>query len=236
MPPGGETVRSGVVTFSSRSYADHMSERRAKEADTGSQQVRTVTRRPDIAPIARASLDSALGVLELQRWVGNQAVYRLIAGGVLQAKLQVGPADDSYEREADQVAAEVMRNLSPSVAPEEEETRVRRASLDGVVGLEGGPLAPDTEAAISRDRGSGAPLPEPLRRSMEHSFGADFGAVRVHTGPSADELNHSLQSRAFTVGADIFFAHNQYQPQSRDGQALLAHELTHTIQQGAVET
>ncbi|MDQ3979072.1 MAG: DUF4157 domain-containing protein, partial [Actinomycetota bacterium] len=133
-------------------------------------------------------------MLALQRTVGNRAVYRLVAGGVLQAKLQVGPAGDSYEREADQVAAEVMRNLSPSVTPDEDETRVRRAALDGVVGLEGGPLAPDTEAAIARDRGTGSQLPQALRRSMEDSFRADFGGVRVHTGPSADELNRSLQS------------------------------------------
>ena len=213
-----------------------MGGRRQEKAESGSEHVRAIPRRPDLAPVARAPFDSAPSLLELQRSVGNHAAYRFLAGGVLQAKLQVGPAGDTYEREADQVAAEVMRSLSPSVSPEEDDTRVQRALVDGVVGLEGGPLGPDTEADISRERGTGSQLPEPLRRSMEDSFGADFSAVRVHTGPSADELNHTLQSRAFTVGADIFFAHNQYRPQSEDGQALLAHELTHTIQQGAVDT
>lgn len=172
------------------------------------------------------------GVLALQRSIGNQAICRLVAGDVLQAKLQVGPAGDRYEREADRVAGEVMRDLAPSVTPDDEFSRVRRSVVDEVVGLEGGPLATDTEARIQRSRGRGSPLPESLRRSMENSFGAHFGTVRVHTDPSADELNRSLRSRAFTVGGDIFFAQNQYQPRVKAGQELLAHELTHTIQQG----
>jgi hypothetical protein len=56
----------------------------------------------------------------------------------------------------------------------------------------------------------------------------------LHTGASADQLNRSLESRAFTIGGDVFFARGQYQPGSGPGQALLAHELTHTVQQGAV--
>jgi hypothetical protein len=104
--------------------------------------------------------------------------------------------------------------------------------VDEAVGLEGGPVAADAEAAIERGRGGGAPLPAPLRRSMENSFEADFSGVRVHTDPGADALNRHLQSRAFTVGSDIFFAKGEYQPGSRAGQRLLAHELTHTVQQG----
>lgn len=172
-------------------------------------------------------------MLRLQRSIGNQAVSRLLARGVLQAKLHVGAAADSQEQEADRVAAEVMRNLASAVTLDEEGLPIRRSVAPRAVGREGGPLAPDTEARIQRSRGSGSRLPEPLRRSMENSFGARFGRVRVHTGPSSDELNRSIHSRAFTIGGDIFFARNQYQPRSEAGKALLAHELTHTLQQGA---
>ena len=81
-------------------------------------------------------------MLELQRTVGNQAAYRLATGGVVQPKLHVGPAGDRFEREADQVADEVMRNLTPTVASDEVETHVRRSvsADEGVVGLEGGAL------------------------------------------------------------------------------------------------
>ena len=155
------------------------------KAKTDFERRRTPTRRPSPGSSARAPLDSVQGVLQLQRSIGNQAVYRLVAGGVLQTKLKVGPAGDTYEREADAVAAEVMRNLESSVTPAEDEVEspVRRSALEGVVGPEGGALGADTEAGIERHRGGGSPLPAPLRRSMEGSFGADFGGVRVHTRP-----------------------------------------------------
>lgn len=213
-----------------------MSGHRQDKAETDHARRETTVHQQSSPSTTSGSVHGAPGVLQLQRTVGNQAVCRLASGGVVQAKLHVGPAGDNYEREADQVAAEVMRNLHASVAPAggEQRLRVRRSTGEEIVGAEGGPLGADTEAGIRRHRGSGAPLPDPLRRSMEGSFGADFGGVRVHTGHSADELNRSLQSRAFTVGGDIFFARNQYQPHAQAGQMLLAHELTHTVQQGAV--
>ena len=68
---------------------------------------------------------------------------------------------------------------------------------------------------------------------MERGFGADFSGVRVHTDGQADTLNRSLNSRAFTTGSDVFFRSGEYNPGSRAGQELIAHELTHTVQQGA---
>ncbi|MGH9223514.1 MAG: DUF4157 domain-containing protein [Acidimicrobiales bacterium] len=191
-------------------------------------------RKRSAAPDIKPSMDSVQGFLQLQRTIGNRAVCRLATGGVLQPKLQVGPAGDPYEREADRVADEVMRNLSPTVQTDDLESPVRRSLVETAVGLEGGPLGADTEAEVQRHRGGGARLPGPLQQSMEHSFGADFGGVRVHTGPAADELSRSMQASAFTVGSDIFLARGQYRPQTTSGQRLLAHELTHTVQQGAV--
>ena len=176
----------------------------------------------------------ATGVLGLQRTIGNRAVYRLATGAVAQAKLDVGPAGDHFEREADQVADEVMRSLTTAVTAETDDRRVSRSIADGVVGLEGGPLGTDTEAAIDQSRGSGSRLPAAVQTSMEGSFGADFSGVRVHADASADALSRSMQARAFTVGSDIFFARGQYQPTSTAGQRVLAHELIHTVQQGAV--
>jgi hypothetical protein len=100
-------------------------------------------------------------------------------------------------------------------------------------GLEGGEVDPGVAATIGNAKGGGQPLHDGVRASMERGFGADFSGVRVHTGGQTDALNRSLNARAFTTGSDIFFGKGQYNPGSRGGQELIAHELTHTVQQGA---
>ncbi|MPZ49080.1 MAG: DUF4157 domain-containing protein [Dehalococcoidia bacterium] len=86
--------------------------------------------------------------------------------------------------------------------------------------------------AIQSKRGGGAPLADTERRTMESNFGEDFSDVRVHTDGEADSLNHAVRAEAFTTGKDIFFRGGAYNPGSSDGQKLLAHELTHVVQQG----
>lgn len=66
---------------------------------------------------------------------------------------------------------------------------------------------------------------------MEQAFGADFSGVKVHTDTQADQLNQSIQAKAFTIGQDVFFRSGTYEPGSHGGQELLAHELTHVVQQ-----
>src|SRR5205085_1524274 len=80
-------------------------------------------------------------------------------------------------------------------------------------------------------RGGGSPLPETLRSRMERGFGASFEDVRIHTGDESDRLNQSLQARAFTTGQDLYFKRGEYNPTSQEGQKLIAHELTHVVQQ-----
>lgn len=182
---------------------------------------------------------------KLQPTIGNTAVTRLL----VQAKLRVGPARDRFEREADRIADDVLRQpvathspaaAGPGRAPgsdvESDVHRpihdVARSAEDGA-GFEGGTLDIAAEQQIRGARSGGSPLPEPLRRSLESTLAADLGAVRVHQGDEADTLNRSMQSRAFTVGNDIFFARGQYSPADPRGRHLLAHELVHTVQQGA---
>jgi hypothetical protein len=80
-------------------------------------------------------------------------------------------------------------------------------------------------------RSSGAPLPSPTRSFFERRFGRDFGDVRVHSGPSASLAAKAVRAQAFTLGRDIVFGDGRYAPDSRAGRRLLAHELTHLIQQ-----
>jgi hypothetical protein len=83
--------------------------------------------------------------------------------------------------------------------------------------------------------GGGSPLPESVRQEMEGFFGAGLDDVRVHTDGEAAALSRELGAQAFTVGRNVFFAEGKYNPGSREGQALLAHELTHVGQQAGFE-
>lgn len=228
-------------------------------------------------------------VQHLQRAVGNRATINLMSSAIgLQPKLKLGPAGDKYEREADQVAQQVVqhtdrpepvqrtddedelaqakrpgesdnllrqtvslppratpfasrisrvqraptRQLQPSFSlqrqPGEEEELAQTKLLHGP---EGGAVEKSVEQQIQAARGGGKALDKGTLSSMEQGFGANFGSVRVHTGGQADTLNRSLNSRAFTVGSDIFFRSGEYNPGSSGGKQLLAHELTHTVQQ-----
>jgi hypothetical protein len=89
----------------------------------------------------------------------------------------------------------------------------------------------EVEQAIQRARGGGHSLSRAARARMEPAFGVDFSNVRVHTGNQADALSQSLGARAFTTGRDIFFRQGEYSPVSSKGRELLAHELTHVMQQ-----
>lgn len=94
-------------------------------------------------------------------------------------------------------------------------------------------LDDETAGRINQERGGGQPLDGGLQAQLGQTMGVDFSGVRVHTSPEADRLNQQLSARAFTTGQDVFFREGAYQPHSGSGQELVAHELTHVIQQGA---
>ncbi len=123
-----------------------------------------------------------------------------------QPVLRVAAPADPAEREADAVARRVVRMPLPASA------------------------VPRAEPAALAD----APLPANVRRFMEPRLRADLGAVRVHTGERAATLSRQLGAQAFTVRNQIFFARDRFRPETEEGRELIAHELTHTIQQRAV--
>lgn len=167
-------------------------------------------------------------LLHMQSQYGNRYVQQVISHArearapVVQAKLALGPASDRYEQEADRVAARLAGH-APSHAP----AANSRAAEDGRPGAMEAPTA----QALQRARGGGQPLPATLRRSMEQALGADLGGVRLHTGGQSDRLARSVQAAALTSGQDIFFRRGAYAPANPRGTALLAHEVTHVVQQ-----
>lgn len=160
---------------------------------------------------------------------------------VMQTKLSVGEAGDQYEQEADRVAEQVVDHLQTAKAPSIQ-TKFEHAlpTITPLVMRQGEGTAaasPHVEQGIRRTRGSGDAMAPAIRRSMEQAFGADFSGVRIHADGEADALNRSLKARAFTSGREVYFKSGEYHPESQSGQQILAHELTHVIQQsGATGT
>lgn len=153
-----------------------------------------------------------------------------------QARLEVGAPDDAYEREADQVADRVMRMAAPGASLGAMGIQRKCATCteedESVQRQEAGPVTAGAQQAHD-NRGSGAPLPAAARGFFEPRMGVDLGAVRVHTDGRADAAARAMGAHAYTHGADIVFRGGRYAPDSSEGRRLLAHELTHVVQQGA---
>jgi hypothetical protein len=161
-------------------------------------------------------------------------------GAMLQTKLSIGSPDDKYEREADRVADEVMRmpesTIQPNVGSEQKGGIQRKAIANSITPLQRSSTAPN-QASEAPDivhdvlRSPGQPLDPATRALMEPRFGHDFSQVRVHTGGDADRSAREVKARAYTVGHNIVFRTEQYVPETSSGKRLLAHELTHALQQ-----
>jgi len=101
--------------------------------------------------------------------------------------------------------------------------------------LPSGEVHPDVQSTINSTRGSGATLDQGVAEKLSPSLG-DLSDVRVHTSDTADSLNTSVAARAFATGTDVYFAKDQYKPNTTDGDRLIAHELAHVVQQRGAPT
>jgi hypothetical protein len=147
--------------------------------------------------------------------------------------LSVSQPQDAGEREAARVASIVLGSADPAPAHIEAGSPAdlaRRAEPGGAAGPPPAALPGPTAATLGTAAAAGQPLPSTARATLEPLFGRGLGGVRVHTGTPAGELSRAIQARAFTHGRDIFFAPGRYEPTSRSGLALLAHEVTHVVQ------
>lgn len=162
----------------------------------------------------------------------------------IQPSLEIGEADDEYEKEANSVADKVMKmgddeggkvqkmeSVPENIAmmEEEEEMSIQKMQDSSIEGI----ASPAIESQLKSNKGSGQSLSTDVQHEMGSKIGADFSDVKVHTDNNAVQMNKELGAKAFTHGNDIYFNSNQYSPSSDKGKHLLAHELTHTVQQGA---
>lgn len=113
----------------------------------------------------------------------------------------------------------------------EEEDAVQPMPLMRKTENSGYQASPKLTSQLSQSKGGGNSLPTSTLSYMNKAFGTDFSYVRVHTSSEAQEMSQGIQAKAFTHGSDIYFSKGQYSPDSSDGKELLAHELTHVVQQ-----
>jgi Domain of unknown function (DUF4157) len=143
----------------------------------------------------------------------------------LQTKLAIGASYDPLEQEADRVADQVL--AAPShPAFSGESMRIQRYTGQATEGAGSAPASVDRVLASS-----GRPLEPTLQQDMEQRFGHDFSRVRVHSGGAAEQSAREVNANAYTVGHDIVFGAAQFSPGTNSGRRLLAHELTHVVQQ-----
>ena len=168
--------------------------------------------------------------------VASQVVQQINSPVPVQsAQGQTVQREDAPPEEEEQLQAKSISDTiqRQEAVPEEDELQTKPdiTALQRRDSIGGGDASTDVESAINTARGGGQPLDGGLQRSMGKAMGADFSGVKVHTDSQADQLNQSIQAKAFTTGQDVFFRKGTYQPGSKDGQELIAHELTHVVQQ-----
>jgi hypothetical protein len=175
---------------------------------------------------------------------GNQAMLHLLQSGAIQAKLRISQPGDADEREADRVADSVVSSADqPTIhrkcncegggascpACEEEEVEQAKGIHRKAASSSNGDQS--VHDGFHEAIGPGQPLDSSTRGFMESRFGHDFSGVRVHTGEQAAQSARSIQARAYTLNRDVAFDSGAYAPRSAEGKKLLAHELTHVVQQ-----
>lgn len=179
----------------------------------------------------------------------------------LQTKLSVGEPEDQYEKEADLMAEKVVQGNTNQHAPveiqrnpenpepeeelqrkeeEREELQVmeksNRVQKNDSSESDGNsdffkPTQRNIEKQLQHSKGNGQPLSKEIRAQMEPGLGASFENVTIHTDENAVQMNNDLNAQAFTSGRDIYFNRGKFNPEKKEGKKLIAHELTHVVQQ-----
>lgn len=136
---------------------------------------------------------------------------------------QTQEEEEAAQTQEEEEAAQMEEEEEQAQTQEEEEAQAKAAVPTKASGI--------VESTIKSSKGSGSKMDPKTKAEMERGFGADFSKVKIHTGTKAEQMSSELGAQAFTHGNDIYFNKGKYDPESKKGKHLLAHELTHTIQQ-----
>ncbi|WP_373396425.1 DUF4157 domain-containing protein [Algoriphagus halophilus] len=146
-----------------------------------------------------------------------------------QTKLKVNNPGDKFEQEADSIAKKVTQSEQSDLFFKPQFSQISSSGS-----YPSNIQVPDSlESQLTTNQQSGNTLPKEVQSSMESKLGYDFSKVKIHQGSEADEASKSIHAKAFTYGTDIYFNSSNYNPNTTEGKELIAHELTHVVQQSA---
>ena len=171
-------------------------------------------------PADRKNRSAVNPVLDLQRAAGNQAVNQLLGSASKQTRLRISQPGEPEEIEAERLSREV------GGESDGETGQAQTTNTGHPGGAESLALDPGTDLGAGQQMDAGA------QADMEAQFGHDFSGVRIHSDSRAAASARAVGARAYTVGKDVVFDSGEYAPQTKAGKRLLAHELTHIVQQG----
>ncbi len=242
---GGDFFKSHVQT---KMTVNSPGDKFEKEADSTAGKVMKMSDK-DVQKVQRApAMDEKVQKKEEDK-LRKKEEDKLQRAPAVEEKVQRAPAVDEkvQKKDEDRLQKKEEDKLQRAPAVDEkvqkkdedklqkkEEEKLQKKEEEKIQKKEGGTpsVGNVTQTSIRNKTTGGQPMSSDVRSFMEPRFGADFGNVRIHADAEAASLSNQLSARAFTYRNHIFFSRDQYQPGSSDGKELLAHELTHTIQQG----
>lgn len=153
-----------------------------------------------------------------------------------EEEVQMQEEEEEVQMQEEEEEIQMKEEEEEPVQMQEEEEELQMQEEEEEVMMKGGSRDKQMTEALSdqirNSVGKGNDLPASPQKEMSDSFGVDFSDVKVHTGPESVQMNQALGAQAFTHGNDIFFNAGKFDPESTNGKRLLAHELTHVVQQG----
>jgi hypothetical protein len=186
----------------------------------------------DAAPVQRESEGAEME----DEQIATMRIQRESEGAEMEdeqiATMRIQRESEGAEMEDEQIATMRIQREDEGGEMEDEQIATMRVQREEVDMMDSFDAGADVEKGIASTRGSGQALPDETRGLMESKMGYDFSGVNVHTDSTSDSLNRSVSAKAFTTGSDVYFSQGAFNPASKDGQQLLAHELTHVVQQG----
>ncbi|NEQ53881.1 MAG: DUF4157 domain-containing protein [Leptolyngbya sp. SIO3F4] len=238
-PTHGSTPTKSDHFLQTRPFETKSEENSAQHAVNNSKTASTSTAQPTLTSPDAGTTRSA----------SHHNTFHFANINVIQPKLTIGEPNDPLEKEADQIAHEAIHTIHSRYQGTDDATgngnnipMLRRAQsltmrwpIQRNSDIVSGAASQQFENQLNQSRSGGSALEPGFRGQLESAMGADLSNVKVHTDNHADQLSQSIQAKAFTTGPDIFFKQGEYNPSSRSGQELIAHEVTHTLQQGATQ-